>query len=66
MLDVSSAVLETLISRHALTILFLVLAIVMYGAGLALPATGLLIVGVVFEGTFWWRLLKPGKPSNRS
>lgn len=42
--------------RHIITIAFLVLAIVLYGMGAAGPATGLLVLGVLAEGTFWFRL----------
>ena len=42
--------------RHFITILFLVLAIVLYGVGAAGPATGLLILGGLAELIFWVRL----------
>jgi len=44
------------VKRHIITIAFLVLAIVFYGMGAAGPATGLLVLGVLAEGTFWFRL----------
>jgi hypothetical protein len=46
------------VARHVITILFLVAAIALYTVGLALPATGLLILGVLAEGTFWVRLFR--------
>ena len=42
--------------RHLITFLFLVLAIALYAAGAAGPATILLILGVVAEAVFWLRL----------
>jgi hypothetical protein len=42
--------------RHIITFLFLALAITLYGIGAAGPATGLLVLGVLAEGTFWYRL----------
>lgn len=42
--------------RHIITAAFLVLAIILYSLGAAGPATGLLVLGVLAEGTFWFRL----------
>jgi len=42
--------------RHIITFLFLALALTLYGIGAAGPATGLLVLGVIAEGTFWYRL----------
>ncbi len=42
--------------RHLITILFLVLALTLYSAGAAGPATTLLILGVVAEAVFWLRV----------
>ncbi len=42
--------------RHVITFLFLALAIALYSVGAAGPATGLLVLGVIAEGTFWYRL----------
>ena len=42
--------------RHFITILFLALALVLYGIGAAGPATGLLILGGLAELVFWFRL----------
>jgi len=44
------------VKRHIITIAFLVLAIIFYGMGAAGPATGLLLLGVLAEGTFWFRI----------
>jgi hypothetical protein len=43
--------------RHIITFLFLVLALVFYSLGAVGPATGLLVVGVLAEATFWYRLI---------
>ena len=43
--------------RHIITFLFLLLAITFYTLGAAGPATFLLVLGVLAEGTFWFRLL---------
>jgi len=42
--------------RHLITFLILALAIALYSAGAAAPATFLLILGVVAEGVFWLRV----------
>jgi len=42
--------------RHLVTFLFLVLAITLYSAGAAGPATLLLILGVAAEAMFWLRV----------
>lgn len=42
--------------RHLITFLFLLLALALYSAGAAAPATFLLILGVVAEGIFWLRV----------
>lgn len=42
--------------RHLVTLLFLLAAIVLYVAGAAGPATFLLFLGVLAEGTFWYRI----------
>ena len=42
--------------QHIITFLFLGLAILFYGLGAAGPATGLLLLGVLAEGVFWFRL----------
>jgi len=47
-----------MVSKHAVTFLFLVAAIAFYAIGFALPATVLLILGMLAEVTFWLRLLR--------
>lgn len=42
--------------RHLVTFLFLILAIVFYALGAAGPGTALLILGVLAEATFWFRI----------
>lgn len=42
--------------RHLVTVVFLVAAIALYTAGAARPATVLLLLGVLAEATFWYRL----------
>ncbi len=46
---------------HVITILFLVLALFLYARGAAVPATGLLVLGAISEGIFWWRLVRRRK-----
>ncbi len=48
--------------RHLVTLLLLPIAIVLYAAGLALPATGLLLLGAAAEMAFWIRLLRRRNP----
>jgi len=43
--------------RHLLTIFFLIAAIALYTVGAAGPATGLLLLGALAEGTFWYRIM---------
>jgi hypothetical protein len=45
------------LKRHIVTFLFLALALVFYSLGAAGPATGLLVLGVLAEGAFWYRLI---------
>jgi hypothetical protein len=45
------------LKRYIVTFLFLALALVFYSLGAVGPATGLLALGVLAEGTFWYRLL---------
>jgi cytochrome c biogenesis protein CcdA len=45
-------------SKHAITLLLLILAILFYALGLALPATLLIVFGVLLEGAFWIRLFR--------
>lgn len=52
--------------RHLITFLFLVLAIALYAAGAAGPATFLLIFGVVAEAVFWLRVSGKNKPFKKT
>ena len=52
----AGAAAENAMKRHLITFLFLVLAIALYAAGAAGPATFLLILGVIAEAVFWLRL----------
>ena len=47
--------------RHIITFAFLLLALALYTVGAAGPATGLLVLGVLAEGTFWFRLFRGGR-----
>jgi hypothetical protein len=44
--------------KHLVTLLFLVLAIALYGRGLLIPANAFLVLGMVAEGVFWWRVMQ--------
>ncbi len=52
----AGAAAENAMKRHLVTFLFLVLAMALYAAGAAGPATFLLILGVVAEAIFWLRV----------
>jgi len=52
----SGAAAVAKMKRHLITFLFLVLAIALYAAGAAGPATFLLILGVLAEAVFWLRV----------
>lgn len=47
--------------KHIITAGLLIAALLLYSVGLALPATGFLILGVLAEGGFWWRVLRGGR-----
>jgi hypothetical protein len=47
--------------KHLITLGLLVAAIAFYAMGLALPATALIVAGIVAEGAFWLRLLRRRK-----
>jgi hypothetical protein len=51
--------------RHLVTFLFLVLAIALYAAGAAGPATFLLILGGIAEAMFWLRVSGKDKQFNK-
>lgn len=42
--------------RHFLTIVCLFLALAFYSLGAAGPGTGLLLLGALSEGAFWYRV----------
>ena len=42
---------------NLLTVACLFMALVCYALGFTLPGTALIVVGVVLEATFWYRLL---------
>ena len=44
--------------KHLVTFLFLVLAVALYAVGAAGPATGLLLLGVLAEAVFWFRIVR--------
>ena len=48
-------------NNHLLTVLFLILAIVLYLVGMVLPATIFLALGGIAEVVFWVRLFNPGR-----
>ena len=48
-------------NKRLITLLFFVLAVVLYFIGMALPATIFLLLGVMAEMVFWVRLFKSGK-----
>ena len=50
-----------MMKRHAITILLLVIALVLYALGAVLPATALIVIGAVFELWVWWRVLTPSR-----
>lgn len=45
-------------SNHLITCGFLLAAVVLYGLGLGLPATALVVLGALCELVFWVRLLR--------
>jgi hypothetical protein len=53
-------------SRHLVTTLFLVAAMVFYMLGAALPGTILLVFGGVAEFVFWVRLARGGRGKPKS
>ncbi len=44
--------------KHSVTFLLLGAALILYAVGLVLPATVLLVLGVLAEGMFWVRLFE--------
>jgi hypothetical protein len=51
----------TAMNKHLTTLLFFLLALVLYFAGLALAATIFLLFGALAEGIFWVRLFRSGR-----
>ncbi len=47
--------------RHMVTFLFLALAIMCYALGAAGPGTALIVLGVLAEATFWFRIFGKGR-----
>jgi len=45
---------------HLLTFLFLLLAFLLYGLGLALPGAIFMVLGLLAEVVFWVRLFRKG------
>jgi len=43
--------------QHAVTLSLLLLALLLYARGLAVPGHLFIVLGVLAEGAFWWRLL---------
>jgi threonine/homoserine efflux transporter RhtA len=51
----------TAMNKHLTTLLFFLLALVLYFIGLALAATIFLLFGALAEGIFWLRLFRGGR-----
>jgi len=54
------------VKRHFITFLFLILAIVFYSLGAAGPGTVLVLLGVIAEGTFWFRIFGKSKDAAKN
>ena len=52
--------------RHAITVIFLLLALILYAVGAAVPATALLVLGAVAELIFWSRIFTSKKSRHES
>ena len=57
---------ELNIKRHFVTFLCLVLAIVFYSLGAAMPGTFLLLLGVLAEAAFWIRIFGRSKDATKN
>jgi hypothetical protein len=44
--------------RHLVTLAFLVLALLLYARGFAVPGHLFIVLGVLAESVFWWRILQ--------
>ena len=49
--------------QHLITVSFLILAIVCYAFGAAGPGTLLLVLGILAEGVFWFRIVRGRRKS---
>jgi hypothetical protein len=47
--------------RHFITLSFLALAIACYALGAVVPGTALLLLGMLAEGIFWFRIISGRK-----
>ncbi len=56
---------ESGMKKHLITAFLLVIAIVLYAVGLALPATFVVLLGVLVEGAFWMRLFNISRGSSK-
>ena len=52
--------------KHLITVLFLMLAIVFYSLGAAGAGTFLLLLGILAEATFWFRIFGKGKKAQKN
>jgi len=44
--------------KHTVTFAFLLLALVLYARGLVAPGHAFLVLGIVAECVFWWRVMQ--------
>jgi hypothetical protein len=52
-------------NQHLITLIFILAALAFYAMGLALPATGFLVLGAILEAVFWVRLFR-GRRTGRT
>lgn len=62
----AGAITRFTVKRHLVTFFFLVLAIVCYSIGAAGPGTFLLLLGMLAEVTFWFRIAGTGKKTPKN
>ncbi len=48
-------------AKHIITLMILLSAMLLYFVGASISATALIILGVAFEGVFWFRLFGSGQ-----
>ncbi len=48
-------------TKHLITFFILLIALLFYYVGINIAATGLVILAVVFEGIFWFKLFGLGE-----